>query len=157
MPAISLREISRENWRDALTLTVRPDQQRFVADYTPIVLIGLAKAYVGSLGLTWLPYAIYADEMMIGFVELAYKPDTHDQYWMYHFFIDERKQGKGLGKLALQAFIEQVKIQFPNCQCINLTVHPENVSAQHLYLRAGFIPTGENFQGEPLYRLAFRK
>lgn len=156
MPTISLRDISRENWREALTLTVHPDQQRFVADYVPIVLIGLAKAYVGSLGLTWLPYAIYADELMVGFVELAYEPESPDEYWIYHFFIDQRYQGKGFGRLALRALIEQTKIQFPNCRGIKLTVHPENLPAQNLYMRAGFTATGQEAYGEPLYRIMLK-
>jgi hypothetical protein len=36
MSNIALREITRENWRAALKLTVRPEQQRFIADHAPI-------------------------------------------------------------------------------------------------------------------------
>jgi hypothetical protein len=36
MSNIALREITRENWRAALELTVRPEQQRFIADHAPI-------------------------------------------------------------------------------------------------------------------------
>src|SRR6476660_8806799 len=48
MPSITLRDITRENWRASLSLTVYPEQQRFVADHTPIAAIALAKAYILS-------------------------------------------------------------------------------------------------------------
>lgn len=150
---VTLREITRENWREALQLSVHPDQQRFVADYEPIVMIGLAKAYVSPLGLTWLPYAIYDGHEMIGFVELALDPGSTDEYWMYHFFIDQRYQGKGLGKKALAACIEHVERNYPECRRINLTIHPENLLAQQLYTAAGFIRTRDEAFGEPLFRL----
>jgi diamine N-acetyltransferase len=153
MSVIILREISRENWREALQLSVHPDQQRFVADYQPIALIGLAKAYVSPLGLAWLPYAIYERHEMIGFVELALDSDSTDDYWMYHFFIDQRYQGKGFGKKALAAIIEHVEQNYPACRSINLTIHPENHPAQHLYEAAGFMPTRDEAFGEPLFRL----
>src|SRR5258708_21231842 len=89
---ISLKEITRANWREALTLSVKPEQQRFVADYAPVAAIALAKAYIRPDGLIWVPYAIYTDAIMVGFTMLAYEPDSSDQYWIYHFFIDQRYQ-----------------------------------------------------------------
>ena len=153
MTVITLRELSRENWREALQLSVHPEQQRFVAEYEPIALVGLAKAYVRPLGLIWLPYAIYAGYEMIGFLELALEPDSTDQYWMYHFFIDQRFQGQGFGKMALAAFIEQVERDYPECRCISMTVHPDNQAAQRLYKSAGFARTDEELFGELLFRL----
>lgn len=153
MTHITLRELSRENWREALELSVKPEQQRFVADYAPIALVGLAKAYVRPLGLVWIPYAIYAGYEMVGFVELAFEPDSTDQYWMYHFFIDQRYQGRGLGKLALAAFIEQVQQSFPECRVISLTVQPDNLPAQRLYAGAGFLRAREEVFGEPVFWL----
>jgi diamine N-acetyltransferase len=154
MTLITLREITRENWREALQLAVHPDQQRFVADYAPIVLVALAKAYVSPLGLVWLPYAIYAGHEMIGLLELAIEPDSTDQYWIYHFFIDQRYQGQGYGKQALAALIEHIERNYPECRSISLTVQPENLPAQRLYTAAGFIRTNEEAFGEPLFRLS---
>ncbi len=44
MPMLTMHEVTRENWREALRLSVRPEQQRFIADYAPIAAIALAKA-----------------------------------------------------------------------------------------------------------------
>src|SRR4051794_37323607 len=125
MPILSLREVDRTNWRDTLTLSVRPDQQRFIADYAPIAAIALAKAYVRPQEMLWIPYAIYADRQLIGFVELACKPESANEYWVYHFFIDQAQQGKGYAVPAMQTFITTTRERFPDCQQIRLTVHLE--------------------------------
>jgi len=153
MAEISLREVTRDNWRDTLLLSVHPDQQRFIADYTPIAAIALAKAFVRPGGLVWAPYAIYADAEMVGFAELAYVPNSPDQYWVYHFFIDRSHQGKGYGSAALRAFVQMIGEQHPCCRAIQLTVHSENQRAQRLYTGAGFRPIGQEQYGEPVYRL----
>src|ERR1700712_1078447 len=106
---ITLRPITRDNWREALTLTVSPEQQRFVSDYVPVVLIGLAKSYVGALGLSWIPYGVYADEQMVGFVALAFRPHSEEDYWIFHFFIDQRYQQRGYGRSALNTVLNYVR------------------------------------------------
>lgn len=156
MTTIALHEITRDNWRAALRLSVHPEQQRFVADTTPIAAVALAKAYVRPGGLIWLPYAILADTQMVGLIELAYAPGSADQYWVYHFFIDQAQQRKGYGKAALRAFITLVGTRHPACQRISLAVHPENQRAQQLYTSVGFQPTGAELYGEPVYALALR-
>ncbi len=133
---------------------MRPEQQRFVADYAPIAAIALAKAYIRPGGAIWAPYAIYAGVTMVGFFALAYEPDSADQYWLFHFFIDQRYQGHGYGRVALQRFIEMVRREYPQCQMLQLMVHPENARAQRLYTAAGFQPTGTERWGEPVYQLA---
>jgi diamine N-acetyltransferase len=153
MTHLSLQEVTRENWRATLDLAVHPEQQRFIADYVPIAAIALAKAYVRPGGLVWMPYAIFADQRLVGFIELAYEPGSSDRYWVYHFFIDRAYQGKGHGKAALQAFVQLIKTQHPDCRQINLTVHPENAQAQHLYLSIGFRATGAIVDDEPVYTL----
>jgi len=150
---ITLREITGENWRATLALAVHPEQQRFIADHAPIAAIALAKAYVRPDGMEWLPFAIYADAEMIGLIELAYQLGSADQYWVYHFFIDRSRQGKGYGKAAFLAFIRLIREQHPSCRQLNLTVHPENHRAQRLYIGLGFQPNGRELWGEPVYCL----
>src|SRR6266496_3673228 len=156
MTSISLRVVSEDNWPATLHLAVHPDQQRFIADHVPIAAIALAKAFIRPGGLVWMPYAIYADRRMVGFIELAYEVNSSARYWVYHFFIDYAQQGKGYGKAALQAFIELVTEQHPHCQQIKLTIHPENRRAQSLYMSVGFRPTGEERDDEPVYTLSVR-
>ena len=150
---IRLRAVTEENWRETLTLGVHPKQQRFVAEYAPIAAIALAKAYVRPGGAVWTPYAIYAGVAMVGFLALACEPETDDQYWLFHFFIDRRYQGRGYGRAALQRYIALVRREYPQCRALQLVVHPENTAAQRLYTTTGFQPTGGERWGEPVYRL----
>jgi len=153
MKGLSLQEVTRENWRDTLSLNVFPEQQRFIADYVPIAAIALAKAYIRPGGLVWVPYAFYANAEMVGFTELAYKPGSLDNYWIFHFFIDCHYQRRGYGKEALRILLQFIRDHHPQCQTLQLTVHPENDHARHLYTGAGFRPTGAVFSDEPVYRL----
>ncbi len=47
---ITLSPVTEANWRETLTLSVHPAQQRFISDSAPIAAIALAKAYKGSDG-----------------------------------------------------------------------------------------------------------
>ncbi|HEX8728743.1 MAG TPA: GNAT family N-acetyltransferase, partial [Ktedonobacterales bacterium] len=108
MERVSIAEVTRANWRATLALGVAPEQQQFIADYAPIAALGLAKAYIRPIGLIWTPYAFYAHDeaavaegALVGFTMLAYTPKSVDDYWLFHFFIDQRFQGRGYGALAL--------------------------------------------------------
>lgn len=153
MEEISLREVTRENWLATLSLTVFPEQQRFVAEYAPIAALALAKAYVRPGGVTWVPYAIYADVELVGFTELAYDSGSSDDYWIFHFFIDQHYQGRGYGTAALERIIEFIQSEHPHCRMLQLVMHPENHQAQRLYTKAGFRPTGSERWDEPVYQL----
>jgi diamine N-acetyltransferase len=156
MDDLELHPVTLDNWQAALGLTVRPDQLHFVADYQPIAAIALAKAYIRPGGKTWVPYAIATGPTMIGFLALAYTPASVDDYWVFHFFIDQHAQGRGYGTAAVQRLIELVRREHPQCRTLHLTVHPENRPAQRLYTRAGFRPTGAERWGELVYQLILR-
>ena len=160
MERVTIAEVTRANWRATLALGVAPEQQRFIAAYAPIAALGLAKAYIRPCGFIWTPYAFYAhDETaepegeLVGFTMLAYTPESADDYWLFHFFIDQRFQGRGYGALALQQLIAHLRVTHPHSRALQLTVHPENARAQRLYTRAGFRPTGETLDGEPRFSL----
>lgn len=153
---IAIHAVTDANWRETLALTVRPEQQRFISEYSPIAAIALAKAYIRPGGMTWTPYAIYTGAVMVGFFALACEPETSDHCWLFHFFIDQRHQGRGYGRAAMRRIIELVKGEYPPRQALLLTVHPENLAAQRLYTAAGFLPTCGERWGEPVYQLAIR-
>lgn len=155
MNELSLREVTRENWRDALQLAVYPEQLYFISDYVPIAAIALAKAYIRPGGLIWMPYAFYAGTEMVGFTILAYEPESRENYWLYHFFIDRQYQRQGYGKQAIRLFLQFLKDHYTSCKGVHLTVHPDNVHAQHLYTSVGFQPTGAEMDHELVYKLTF--
>lgn len=155
-PIITLRAVTSQNWRDTLTLAVDAEQQKFVAGYSPIALLGLAKAYVRPMGWRWLPYAIYADETLVGFLELAFETDEADPCWLFHFFIDRQHQHKGYGKQAVKTLIQFVREYYPSCRAMRLTVHPDNSLAKQVYTSLGFVATGESAFDEPVYQRLLR-
>ncbi len=153
MSEVLLKEISRENWEEALHLSVRPDQQRF----TPTVAVSLAKAYIRPEGPPNTPYAVYADGQMVGFLNTVCDPRTTDTYWINGVLIDHACQGRGYGRAAMEQVIALLVEKYPRCAQISLTVHPENTVAQRLYRSLGFIDGGEMLGEEMIWRLPVRR
>lgn len=148
---IQLKSVTRENWQEALALQVRTEQGRFV----PAVAVSLAKVYIKPDGdnVEYLPFAIYHEDTMVGFLMHAFVEQTSDMYWINGFLIDARHQGKGYGKAALRQIIAYITGRFPQCKEVRLTVDPDNHSAMGLYRGAGFMETGEQYDGEWVLRL----
>lgn len=48
---------------------------------------------------------------MVGFVMHAVVKETTDMYWINGFIIDQKQQGNGYGKAALQESIYLIKIR----------------------------------------------
>lgn len=150
---IRVAPVTRDNWRETLTLVVTPEQQRFVAEHEPIALVALAKAYVRPGGRLWLPYVFYSEMTAVGMATLVLEEAKSSTVWIYHFFLDRRYQGHRLGKAALKALLATVSADFGAVESVCLTVHPDNSRAQRLYRAAGFEATGLEMDGEPVYCL----
>lgn len=136
-----------------MLIGVSPEQQRFVSEHIPIAALILAKAYVGAGNLIWTPFAVYSEQTVIGALALAAPLDHAQRYWLFHFFIDRKFQGSGYGGAAISALLTLIDSQHPNCRTLALRVHPDNFVAQKLYQKAGFVPTDEIVDGEPVYLL----
>lgn len=147
---IRFEPYSRDNWEEAVQLSVRDDQKAFV----PSVVESLAVAYIKPWDEALDPYVIYADDQMVGSFYLSYTPDGTDNYWVGGLLIDHRYQGQGLGKAAMLKIIDFVPSIHPNCREIKLTVEKDNAIARTLYRGLGFEDTGQpNRDGEIIYRL----
>jgi diamine N-acetyltransferase len=151
---MELCEVTRQNWRRTLDLSVTPEQQHFLAGHSPVALVGLAKAHVHDLGYDWTGLLFSREGDAVGFAMVAHDPANAVDQWIFHFFIDSRFQRKGLGYAALGETINHIRTTHPNCRRTYLTVHPENLPAQKLYEKAGFRRTDEERFGEPVYLLS---
>ena len=152
LPKLHLEALDRSNWRRALEVRTAPGQLKFVADHEPVALVILAKCYLRPGDLEWEPFGIYADDSMVGIVALAWSGEACE---IYHLVIDRAHQGRGLGKAAMQMIVEWVRRERPACRSLRLTLHPENERARRLYTSVGFVPSGEDRQGEPLWQRTF--
>ncbi|MDF2679406.1 MAG: family acetyltransferase [Brevibacillus sp.] len=147
---ILLKPVTRENWLEALALQVKEEQK----DFVPTVAVSLAKVYIkpDGDGVEYLPFAIYHEDKMVGFMMHAFVEQTSDMYWINGFLIDASQQEKGYGKAALRQMIDYITGRFSQCQEVRLTVYPHNHSALQLYRHVGFIETGEMYDGELVMR-----
>lgn len=148
---ISLRPIDTKNYRECIELSVAPEQERFVASNRQ----SLADAYVWRDAAE--PYAIYADDEMVGFAmlfplagDVPRHPVPADAtlrgYVLVRLMIDARFQGRGYGRDALDAIVETVRGR--GLATIRLSVTPQNEQALEFYRRNGFAETGEIQGGE---------
>ncbi|MEW9180709.1 GNAT family N-acetyltransferase [Bacillus mycoides] len=152
---VQLKIVTRENWEDALKLRVKENQIHLV----PAVAVSLAKVYIKPDGenVEYIPFAIYDGDLIVGFIMHAFVRESTDMYWINGFIIDEKEQGKGYGKAALQEIINLIKNNFKECEKIRLTVHKDNISAKKLYECYDFKPLGNVYDGEEVYRLLLLK
>ena len=148
---ITLKPVTRNNWEEALKLSIKEEQREFV----PLAAISLAKIYIKPDGdnIVYVPFSIYNDEIMVGFIMHAYDENTTNMYWINGFIIDKQEQGKGYGKAALKEIIAWIKNKFSQCKEIRLTVHKDNVLARKLYVNMGFDSTGDYFGDEEVMGL----
>jgi diamine N-acetyltransferase len=149
---IYLRPITSENWIECIEL--KPTAQQQQAGFVASNVVSLAQAYGEPW---WRPYAIYADQTMVGFVMVGRWPESgvdprHEEALpgidcILRFMIDGRYQGRGYGRAALQQVLVQIKAQ-PDVRAIHLSYEPDNRVAARLYASAGFQPTGRIVGGE---------
>ena len=132
---VELRDITESNYNDCLNLKVADNQRNFVASNT----YSLAQAWV--FYDTAYPFAIYADDTMVGFIMMGFcKPKGIYNIW--RFMIDEHFQGKGYGKAALLLAVKYLKEKH-NANKVFLSFEPGNAAAEKLYSNIGFQRTGE--------------
>ncbi|HUT82026.1 MAG TPA: GNAT family N-acetyltransferase [Candidatus Bathyarchaeia archaeon] len=141
---MSVKEITEENWIDAIKLKVKKEQEGFVASNA----ISLAQSKFHPFLEC---YGIFADEKMIGFSALGINPEDN-KLWIARHMIDENSQGQGYGKKGLKAVIEFMNEKFKPKEIL-LDVEENNEIATKLYVKAGFKPTGEKHGNSPIYKL----
>ena len=131
---VELREITEDNFDEVIELRVSEDQEGFVSS----VVYSLAQAWVYRE--TAFPFAIYADEVPVGFVMLGYYKNRN-QYTLWKFLIDKHYQNRGYGKEALRLAIKYLVETFGTNE-IYTGVALGNVVAKNLYNSIGFVETG---------------
>ena len=132
---VELKEITKDNLEEVLKLKVAEDQENFVSS----TVYSLAQAW--AYRKTAFPFAIYVDNIIVGFIMLGYY-ESKNQYTIWKFMIDEQYQSRGYGKKALELAINYLVNNF-NAKAIFLGVAPQNTTAKNLYHSFGFKDTGE--------------
>lgn len=137
---IELRKITKENYEECLNLNIADSQKNFVSSN----IHSLAQAWVYYD--TAFPFAIYANNTMIGFIMLGYY-EVKGYYTLWKFMIDEKFQNKGYGKKALKLGIDYLINRF-NVKEVYTAYYATNRIARDLYASIGFRETGEIVENE---------
>lgn len=131
---VDLRTITKDNLEDVLNLKISEQQKSFVSS----TAYSLAQAYV--YGENAFPFAVYADNTIVGFIMLGYY-ENRKQYTLWKFLIDKEYQRKGYGKDALKQGLIFLIEKF-DVKEVYTGVALGNEVAKHLYSSIGFVETG---------------
>ena len=132
---VELRAITKDNYEECLNLSVADSQKNFVSSNSH----SLAQAWVYYN--TAFPFAIYADNIMVGFIMLGYY-EAEKYYTLWKLMIDTKYQNKGYGKRALKLGIDYLVNRF-NVKEVYTAYEMNNSIAKKLYTSVGFRETGE--------------
>ena len=132
---VELRKITKENYEECLNLNIADSQKNFVSS----TVHSLAQAWVYYD--TAFPFAIYANNTMVGFIMLGYY-EIKGYYTLWKFMIDEKYQNKGYGKKALKLGINYLVNRF-KVKEVYTAYYAANRIARDLYASIGFCETGE--------------
>ena len=143
-----LRPVTIQNWQSLIKLKVREDQNGFVAsNLYSIAQAQFGDEYEGHWNLH--PFGIYDDgDVPVGFLMygLNFNHPTQ-QAFIQRLMVDERFQGKGYGRFAMQKMIEIFRAD-ERIQEVGISYEPANEGARKLYASVGFLETGEMVEDE---------
>ena len=132
--------LTADNVEDVLAVSAFPEQLQYV---NPVAWYVARSAYQH----VWHPVGLATEDGdVVGFAEWAYD-ESDGTCSLGGITIDQRQQGRGLGRAALDALVAHLLAQ-PVPGVVALTVHADNERARGLYERYGFAATGEVIEDE---------
>lgn len=137
---VEIVELNAENWYECCELEVSKEQKKYIEPNA--VSIAQSK-FEPSLK----PYAIYAEEKVVGFLMYNTVPEELDGYWVYRIMVDKQFQGEGIGKAATKLMMSEM-VHSLKVKKIVVGYQPENMDAHNLYASLGFIDKGDRFGKE---------
>lgn len=139
---IYIEKVNKKTFFPVIDMKVSQEQEQFVASN----IMSLAQAWLYHENAR--PLVIMNDDEPVGFMMLDWD-EKEKTVGIWRMMIDIKHQGKGYGKHALQAIIDQVKKE-NKFDKMYLSIIPENEVARKLYKSLGFNETGEIDDGEEI-------
>ena len=130
------------------TLQVHPEQLAYSGDIYCALNSLLVNPNPGAIK----GFALLADDLPVAFLLLKRPPclphwaDEHSAT-LHALQVDRHQQGRGFGKACLQALPAAALEAWPQIKGLELSVDADNVAAMGLYLRAGWVDSGEAYKG----------
>ena len=125
---IELRDIDEDNFRACTKLSVRKDQ--------PFVASNAYSIAESKIFPYWTTKAVYAEDVLVGFMMFATFYEKEELY-LCRFMIDQRYQGKGFGKAALDR-LKEIAMGDEGIRRIKLSTAPDNANGIRIYEKFGF-------------------
>ena len=141
---IYFKKINEDNFDVVIGLKVAEGQEQYVASNVK----SLAQAYLYYENHDVYPFAIYNDEIVVGFMMLD--EDLEDASMnIWRIMIGEEYQNKGYGREALELIIQLIKDSH-KYQTITIDYVVGNNQAQHLYSDFCFKECGSQLDGKEI-------
>ena len=145
--SISLREITQDNFYACMRLSVRKDQ--------PFVASNSFSVAESKIFPNWITNAIYYDEEIVGFMMYTKNYEENELY-LCRFMIDQKHQGKGYGKGALDK-LKEIAMGDENIHTIKLSTDPTNENGIRIYEKFGFVDMKYMDDDEEVFVLDLKK
>lgn len=138
---VTLEPVTIDNFETLLEMELPPEQDRWIANNA----CSIAQA---SFYTEWRTRAIYADGEPAGLIlyDVASR-DEPGHYGIYRFMVDHARQGRGIGRRAMDLLLAELSTQ-PDARRITICYKPDNAVARKLYLSCGFREVGIDDDGE---------
>ncbi|MFD2611053.1 GNAT family N-acetyltransferase [Paenibacillus gansuensis] len=136
----------RKAWENELKAFVLDESQMDYVFLPAKALDVLNDEFCFSVVILW-------EDVPVGFFVLHFSEEvslfTDHEYAVFlrAFSINQKHQGKGYAKAALNQLQNFMQTHFPQISEVVLTVNENNVPAQRLYEESGFSYVGKNKQG----------
>lgn len=148
MTTLSAETITPANVAAACQLAVEPHQRKFVAP----VAVSLAEAYTQP-AVAW-PRLVLDDGEPVAFVMGAFDPGAELDFFrcgIWRLNVGAGVQGRGYGRFAVETVLEEARRR-GNTTATVLWI-PAEGGPEEFYLKLGFKPTGQTFNGEVVGRI----
>jgi GNAT superfamily N-acetyltransferase len=152
---LELREVTPEVLDELRTQVVLPPEQ---AEWVGGSVDDSLQEAAGHPEAKPWPRGVYRDGVPVGFVMLSWDvtpdpPRIIGPWFLWKLIVDERHQGRGLGREIVMAMAGLVREQGGTELLTSFVDEPGG--PEDFYLRLGFVPTGEvDNDGEPVLSLS---
>lgn len=129
---VSLQAVTKRNYQAVCKLKVKKSQRHFLSPNIQTIV-------ESKFDKSTTTRAIYLDKKVVGL--LLWEQETRKKISIWRFMIDKKYQKKGIGRIALELAIDELK-QCKQTKRIQIGYSPANVVARDLYAQLGFVETG---------------
>jgi len=149
---VRLVGIDADSTSDVRRLTTHKSQEFFVSPVAASYADALFPEVIdGAPVVPWMR-AIEADGELVGFLMVALTTDTHPEPYLWRLLVDRMHQRRGIGTATLDLLVEQCRAW--GDRTLVTSRESGKGSPEAVYIRFGFVPTGNVVDGETEGRLA---